>query len=42
MANAKLIPARFLSLTAHFVLNVMLFWSRVSALWICMVRPSIL
>ena len=34
MASAKLIPARFLSLTAHFVLNVMLFWSRVSNEWV--------
>lgn len=34
MASAKLIPARFLSLTAHFVLNVMLFWARVSILWL--------
>lgn len=42
MASAKLIPARFLSLTAHFVLNVMLFWSRVSVLWIWCVTRTVM
>ncbi|XP_065906490.1 transmembrane protein 107-like [Dysidea avara] len=36
MASAKLIPARFLSLTAHFVLNVMLFWSRERNVYSCL------
>ena len=30
MVFHAVIPARFLSLTAHLVLNIMLFWSRVS------------
>ena len=30
MVHEAIIPARFLSLTAHLVLNIMLFWSRVS------------
>lgn len=42
MASAKLIPARFLSLIAHFVLNVMLFWSRVSILWIWCVTRTVM
>lgn len=35
MVYHAIIPARFLSLTAHLVLTIMLYWSRVSLFGAC-------
>lgn len=41
MVFHAVIPARFLALTAHFILNVMVFWSRVSV-WPLGITSSVL
>lgn len=42
MVHQAIIPARFLSLTAHLVLTIMLYWSRVSLLSMRKRTPQLL
>ena len=42
MVHQAIIPARFLSLMAHLVLTIMLYWSRVSLLSMRKQTPQVL